>query len=65
MKVGINWTGTRDLPTVRQMIARGEVDFVEIMIDIFLSCSAWVPSVSTGRNAMRISHHEFQVSSSG
>jgi len=40
MKVGINWTGTRDLPAVRQMIARGEVDFVEIMIDNFLSCSA-------------------------
>ena len=36
--VGINWTGVRDLKIVESMISKGCVDFVEILIDNFLSC---------------------------
>jgi uncharacterized protein len=40
MKIGINWTSTRDLTSVREIINKGAIDFVEIMIDNFLSCNA-------------------------
>ncbi|AZS79844.1 DUF692 family protein [Achromobacter spanius] len=40
MKIGINWTSTRDLASVREIINKGAIDFVEIMIDNFLSCNA-------------------------
>ena len=37
--VGINWTGLRDLTIVENMIDKGCVDFIEILIDNFLSCN--------------------------
>lgn len=37
-KVGINWSGIRDLESLKFMISGNHVDFIEILIDNFLSC---------------------------
>ncbi|MEY8197707.1 MAG: DUF692 family protein [Colwellia sp.] len=36
MKVGVNWSGQRELPALRDVLNKGNVDFVEILIDNFL-----------------------------
>lgn len=37
-KVGINWTGVRDLESLEFMVSENHIDFIEILIDNFLSC---------------------------
>lgn len=37
-KVGINWTGVRDLKTLESMVSQNHIDFIEILIDNFLNC---------------------------
>lgn len=37
MKVGINWSGQRELPCVRELFKERNIDFVELLIDNFLT----------------------------
>ncbi|MDO4426585.1 MAG: DUF692 family protein [Moraxella sp.] len=37
-KIGVNWTGIRDLESLEFMTSNGHIDFIEILIDNFLNC---------------------------
>lgn len=39
MLTGTNWSGTRELKTLEELIANKKVDFIEILIDNFLCCT--------------------------
>ncbi|OTA21663.1 hypothetical protein Xbed_00413 [Xenorhabdus beddingii] len=37
MKIGVNWSGQRELPVLIEILEKNHVDFIEIMIDNFLN----------------------------
>ncbi len=36
MKIGVNWSGQRELPVLKDLLFRNDIDFIEILIDNFL-----------------------------
>lgn len=36
MKIGVNWSGQRELPVLKKILSSSKIDFVEILIDNFL-----------------------------
>ncbi|WP_047684998.1 MULTISPECIES: DUF692 family multinuclear iron-containing protein [Xenorhabdus] len=61
MKIGINWSGQRELPVFIEVLKKNHIDFVEIVIDNFLNTdSNSILKILDGRNcAFHIMNSQF------